>query len=263
MMITLMKILPLLIGHLIPEDCEYWTLFKYLREILDIVISPVLSIDVSYYLECLTSDHHTLFLQLFSDKHLTPKHHFMTHYGEAIRRCGPLRHLWCMRYESKHQIAKKVGDLSNNFKNIALTVAMQYSLSNFSTWYLDEIWPITTVGSPLDDGRISSLCYRGVLFKPGSVIHYGHAHEKPLLSLIHSITCHSSQFIFNCTRLHVYDYCDHYCAFPVIDSELVSDVPLSDLICSQPLFIHYNACNEKFVYFPCKFPSSFNTTSLY
>lgn len=258
-----MRTLPLIIGHVIQEDCLYWLLYKQLREILDIVMSPVLSIEVSYYIESIVNDHHNLFLELFPNKNLTPKHHFMLHYGEAIRRCGPLRHLWCMRFESKHQMAKKVGDLSNNFRNIAVTVATQYSLSTFSNWTLNNIWPLTTVGSSLGNNKVSSLTYRGVLFKPGCIIHHGLLNDNPKLSMIDSIMCDGTSFIFHCKRLHVDNYCEHFCAFPVRTSEIRCDVVISDLKCTQPLFMHKNQHEEEFVYLPCKFTTSFNATGLY
>lgn len=263
MMLTLMKILPLLIGHLVPEDCPYWMLFKLLREITDIVMSPVMSLDATYYIEEVVRDHHCQFLRLFPECHLTPKHHFMVHYGEAIRRCGPLRHLWCMRYESKHQAAKKVGDLSNNFKNIALTVATQYTLTSFSKWELDDIWPTTTVGQPLDGDFLSSVCYRGVLFKPGCVVCHGVSGENPVLSIVTTIECNNSQFAFNCTKLVVSDFSEHFCAYPVANSDSTCRVLLRDLTYTLHMFTHFNFRGESFVFLPYRFGSKFTSTSLY
>lgn len=48
----------------------------------------------------------------FQEQNLTPKHHFLIHYGEAIRRNGPLSEYWCMRFEAKHKMAKLVASAS-------------------------------------------------------------------------------------------------------------------------------------------------------
>ena len=46
--------------------------------------------------------------KMYPEQSLTPKHHFLTHYGEAIRRSGPVSNYWCMRFEAKHKMAKLV-----------------------------------------------------------------------------------------------------------------------------------------------------------
>ena len=226
-------------------------------------MSPVLSIDATFYLESLVTDHHSQYLKVFQDKNLTPKHHFMLHYGEAIRRCGPLRHLWCMRFESKHQIAKKVGDLSNNFKSIAITVATQYTLSTFCSWALNEIFPKTIIGKTIDGNKVSSIRYRGVLLKPGCVIRYGSCSDVPGLAMVDSITCDGSVFMLKCKKLAVDDYCEHYCAFPIDRSDICCEILLSEVKCTEPLFVHFNHVGKEFVYLPSLFTSSFNSTDLY
>ena len=42
-MLQLVRILPFLLGDMIPEDNKYWICFLLLRKILDIVLSPVLT----------------------------------------------------------------------------------------------------------------------------------------------------------------------------------------------------------------------------
>lgn len=59
------KFLPLMIGNLIPEDDEKWQLFCTLLEIVDIVFSPVTSLDTIGVLEGLIEDHHLRFLDVY------------------------------------------------------------------------------------------------------------------------------------------------------------------------------------------------------
>lgn len=49
---------------------------------------------------------------------LRHKHHFMMHYPHLIFQFGPLRHLWTLRYESKHKYFKTLIKHIPNFKNI-------------------------------------------------------------------------------------------------------------------------------------------------
>lgn len=61
---------------------------------------------------------HKLFQQVPQFQKLwMPKHHFALHFVEDIRRYGPLRYIWCMRFESKNQEHKKAARTSN-FHNV-------------------------------------------------------------------------------------------------------------------------------------------------
>jgi len=63
-----------------------------------------------------------------SGSNLKPKHHFMLHYSEIIRKIGPLKTFWTMRFESKHRMSKNICKNINNFKNITKSVAQRYAL---------------------------------------------------------------------------------------------------------------------------------------
>ena len=67
-----------------------------------------------------------------------PKHHFLTHYGQAIRMFGPPLSFWTARWESKHRVAKNIAESAKNFKNISFTVSHRQQL------------------------RMASVCYRGM-----------------------------------------------------------------------------------------------------
>ena len=64
-----------------------------------------------------------------------PKHHFLTHYGAAIRNFGPPSSYWTGRYESKHRVAKSLAEASKNFINISHTVSHRQQLRMLSTYY--------------------------------------------------------------------------------------------------------------------------------
>lgn len=57
---------------------------------------------------------------------ITPKCHYLIHYATLIEQYGPLRLLWCMRFESKHQYFKMVARNCHNFVNIATTLSNRH-----------------------------------------------------------------------------------------------------------------------------------------
>ena len=119
----LLRNMPLLFGDLIETGDKYWLLLLLLLQIVNIVFSPVLSDGMTIYLKHLIIDHHRLFKQLFPTINLLPKHHFIIHYPRIIRTVGPILHMWCMRYEAKHNFFKRQ---LKSFKNITKTLARKH-----------------------------------------------------------------------------------------------------------------------------------------
>ena len=117
---TLLRFLPLLIGKSIPEQEPAWEILKDLKEIVEIVVSPVFSEEILHYLEIKLSDHRKLLTDTFPDFSLRPKHHFAEHYPYLLCCFGPLVELWTMRFESKHSFFKKTTYDVQNFKNVLL-----------------------------------------------------------------------------------------------------------------------------------------------
>ncbi len=119
----LLRNTPLIFGDLVNTDNGYWNLILLLIQIVSIVFSPVVTQGMTFFLKHLISDHHKLFKSMFPERRLIPKHHLMIHYPRCIRKVGPLIHMWCMRYEGKHNFFKKS---VKNFKNITKTLAKKH-----------------------------------------------------------------------------------------------------------------------------------------
>ena len=111
----LLRNTPLIFGDLVDQNNSYWNVIMLLIQIVNIVFSPFITDGMTYYLKHLISDHHKLFKLVFTDKRLIPKHHLMIHYPICIRKIGPLIHMWCMRFEGKHNFFKKS---MKHFKNL-------------------------------------------------------------------------------------------------------------------------------------------------
>lgn len=124
----LLRLLPLMIGDLVPEGNKHWELLLCLLACMEIIFSPELTHGVVLFLRHLIAEHHSLFLDLYPDRHLKPKHHFMTHYPGAVMKLGPLLHFWSMRFEAKHAFFKQVSHVTCNFRNICKTQAFKHQM---------------------------------------------------------------------------------------------------------------------------------------
>ncbi|KAJ8043404.1 hypothetical protein HOLleu_10470 [Holothuria leucospilota] len=126
----LIRHLPLIIGHLLEErDMPYFELLLKLLDCMDIIFSPKVTHGLIAQLGILIVDHHTKFHEVFPTHSLIPKHHFMVHYPTCLREVGPLIHVWCMRYEAKHNYFCQIANNCRNFKNICKTVAKRHQIN--------------------------------------------------------------------------------------------------------------------------------------
>lgn len=125
---TLMRHIGLMIGDLVPEGNDDWELLLLLFDCMDIIFSPAISPGDCIFMRHLISDHHELFLELFPDRHLKPKHHFMLHYAEAALKIGPLINYWSMRFEAKHNFFRRLSHIVCNFKSITRTMAYRHQM---------------------------------------------------------------------------------------------------------------------------------------
>ena len=80
------RILPLLVGDLVPDDDERWLNYLKLMEIVDLLFCSPISEDNCPYLAILISDHHSEFTELYQDESVIPKIHFMIHMARLILR---------------------------------------------------------------------------------------------------------------------------------------------------------------------------------
>lgn len=157
--------LPLLIGHRIPWDNDYWKLL--LLDITDIVFAPAITPNLCSYLSRLVEEHHDSFKTLFGNEtRLIPKHHFLVHYASCMINSGPPVRYWSMRFEARHQILKDMARNSHRFKNICRTLAIRSQIGLAYKFLNDEfgkgkygVGPAEEVLiNALDDEIAKSIC---------------------------------------------------------------------------------------------------------
>lgn len=88
-------------GDLVPENNPNWKLLLTMKKCLRIIMADFYSPGEEIQLAGLIKEHHMCFIELIGEC-MKPKFHFATHYPLLMKRFGPLRHIWTMRFESHH-----------------------------------------------------------------------------------------------------------------------------------------------------------------
>lgn len=122
----LLRLLPFLIGSIVPEDEPAWLVLMDLKDIVELVVGPVHTDESISYLGSKIVEHRTRYKELFPDLQLLPKHHLIEHYPTMMRNFGPLVALWTLRFEAKHGYFKQVVKHTSCFKNVPLTLASKH-----------------------------------------------------------------------------------------------------------------------------------------
>lgn len=126
-MMTFVQYFPLMIADIIPADDPVWAFVLNLVEIIDIILCFEVNNSCIDVLRSKIMKLNSDYVLLFADT-LKPKFHILTHYPEIIRQSGPVRHLWCFKFESKHRQFKIYSHCITSRKNICLTLSKKYEL---------------------------------------------------------------------------------------------------------------------------------------
>lgn len=265
----LIRNIPLVVGSKVHEDDEHWQLLLLLLSCLDLIFAPVISHGQVNMLRCLIQDHHSCFKHLYPAEKLLPKHHFLVHYPEFIRKFGPLSQYWCMRFEAKHRFGKEIASVVRNFKNICKTVAdrtqmeLAHSLLNNKLFVAEhevvncapallctldnDLAVCISEGIGLchsDEVNIASAVLIGhYRFKPGSCAVMRSEEGCPVFGEVLVIVSVDGIIYFVCDEMQTVGYFEHFHAFEV---EL-SDKPKLILKKSTDLKDHHPLCVHKVV----------------
>lgn len=125
---ALLRLLPFLIGHCVPESEPAWLVLMDLKEIVELAVAPIHTDQSIAYLESKIVEHRQRYQEQFPGIRLLPKHHYVEHYPLMIRAFGPLVCHWTMRFEAKHSFFKQIVKHTSCFKNIPLTLASKHQL---------------------------------------------------------------------------------------------------------------------------------------
>jgi len=124
----LLRLLPILLHNVVCASNEEWQLLLLLREIVELVCAPKITLTQILYLSRLVMLYIEDRLRLFPHVPLRPKHHYLLHYPWLITKFGPLIHVWTLRMESKHSFFKRCIRSTQNFINANRTLAETHQL---------------------------------------------------------------------------------------------------------------------------------------
>lgn len=259
----LLRVLPLMIGDLIPEGNMHWELLLCLLTCMEYIFSPSLTQEAVIYLKYIIEEHHSLFLELFPEKHLKPKHHFMLHYPGAIKKLGPLVHYWCMRFEAKHGFFKRLGHVTCNFRNICKTMAFRHQmllcynvLSDQMFQHQREVGPGFSVplSSIEEFGQISHrfqhtpvladvyipswVKWQGTHYRPGMTLIVSHSPDgEPHMGTIQKIVVFESVIKFIVKNWDTIGFERHYFSYSVCPSTVIDCVDIDSIDDFHPLHV--------------------------
>lgn len=127
-MFTLVRLLGVFVGDLVPHDDMYRKLYLMHKDITEIILSKNLPLAVADDMDLLVHEHLFLYLNL-TGRHLPPKFHYGIHYGGVMRRSGPPSQFSSMRGESKHTTMTKYAHSITSRKDLPQSAAIMHQLS--------------------------------------------------------------------------------------------------------------------------------------
>ena len=108
-------------------DSQEYTFVTELIHIVQVIYSPVISATTIQDLKVLIENHLRKFKELFPDKNIIPKQHYLIHMPEMIKLLRPTICFSCSSFEAARQYFKQTSR-KENFKNLPLPLAKRHQL---------------------------------------------------------------------------------------------------------------------------------------
>ena len=132
-----LRLLPFFIAPFVDTNNEYYTFLMELIQIVQIIMSPVITIDTIQHLKQLIAEHLTKFTMLFPDKNILPKQHYLIHIPNMIKSVGPMVRSSCFSFEAAHKYFKELAR-KQNFKNLTMSLAKRHQFLECVNFANDE-----------------------------------------------------------------------------------------------------------------------------
>lgn len=184
---------------------DVWMLVLHLRQICSLICAPAVSLGQIALLQEKINEYLSLRVKCFPNIKLRPKHHYISHYPCLVLSFGPLKHLWTLRFESKHRYFKNIVKHSQNFKNLTKLLSHKHQFlqneENIKNRYRASAIAVNAeeYTSERFDGQISSI-----------ITNYFHDRENEHVKYISSqVTFRGITYkkhMFLCVGKDCYDY---------------------------------------------------------
>ena len=117
---NLLRLFPLMVAHLVPENAECWQTFLTFLQVEERLCSPYFSNSDLVVLDSQLHDFIKFYSEVFDDAKLKPKSRYLQQYPQMIKAFGPL--VKTFRFKSKHGYFKSTFSGSKNRKNICYSL---------------------------------------------------------------------------------------------------------------------------------------------
>lgn len=232
-MMCFIKYLPLIIADLVPEEDDVWEFFSTCLKIFELVCKYEVSPSDILHLNNLVKSHNEFYVAQFKDT-LKPKHHFMVHYGTSIEWVGPLRPLWCMRFEGENRTKKLYAGSITSRRNLALSICRKEQLKFAGRLISKKGFEVDiNAGPKINGSKISPemeairnslskpfnfvkwISLNSIRFQRDCVLHIGYeekVYNEPILCLLKGCLYLDTKNIFLIVEksLHDIHYSNHY-----------------------------------------------------
>ncbi len=239
----LIRLFPFLIGQYVPPGERGWEVLMLVKDIVELIVTPRFTEETLYFLESKLAEHRELLQSTFPGFRLRPKHHYIEHYPQLIKAFGPLCDVWTMRFESKHKFFKKVIRDAQNYRNVALTLAVKhqkavsYHLDSSSFFKpsvkMEKVTTVSVSSFPENVQRVlsqkihkpaavlvaSSVCLDGVTYKADMLFSAGSCSGLPEFVQITQIVAVHTDIMFVCRVMSAW-YHEHLRSYEVCYSNV-------------------------------------------
>lgn len=258
----------LILGPFITDfNDSVWTFCKTLVEIGDLISTSTCSEIAIPTLKSKIELHHKLYQQLFQDS-LKPKHHFLVHYPEIIKKCGPIEGMSCIRNEAKHQKFKEYAHVITSRKNIAYTLCVKSCLQfshnlyfkSFFTTEEENKFSFQTLNSrpymknirgrfPFDENETiafaNTIKYEGVYYTTGHFLTITEDTELKLLE-IEEFVKHNEDMYAICRDWKIGHFSDHLLAYEALGRKGVMSI--INMIITDGQTLNVSEVNNKYYF---------------
>lgn len=129
---NLLILMPLILLNKVNHDDNAWQFLMSMVEACRIVCAAEIHINQTILLSHYINLYFEYRKACFPSSSLRPKHHYFSHYPDLLRKLGPLKHLWTMSFEQKHQYFKACCRQARNFKNVTKMLSEKHQVMQAS-----------------------------------------------------------------------------------------------------------------------------------
>ena len=261
---NLLRLLPLMIGDLVPNDNECWLLFCKFVDIVDRMCATSFNDAELTVLKLLLDEFFPFFHEVFPDVSIKPKAHFLRHYPLMIKKFGPL--IKTLRFEAKNGYLKSGVSITKNRKNVCQTMAKRHQMSMYLSYKNDTIlegkapkgifveevlieslipsvYGIIATKVPLHSlnmlTRSKAVILNGQRYSHNEAVVVSFHLDEFVFGLIESVYFVNEEIYLLCNDLLIESYSCHYRAYEVLKTGTLTFLNIRELLDYHPLGVYY------------------------